>query len=229
MIRASLRPIEELTSTEWSEVLSFGSRFFEGAFEASLRAKHELVMLRDGAGALVGMGAVELLELDGATIIHVGNTAFADETRGQSHVQRLGFRYFLRAKARHPLRPVYLAYTTFSWRTYLMLARNFARSWPRREQSLPEREGALYRQLGARLLGERFEPDTGLVRNLDRRLRADIAALPEMLANDPDARFFVERNPGYASGDAVLCLAPLDARNWWSVARRASRRSSRSR
>ena len=90
------------------------------------------------------------------------------------------------------------------------------------------REGALYQKIGARLLGDRFEPDTGLVRNLDRRLRADIAALPEKLAHDPDAQFFVERNPGYASGDALLCLAPLDARNWWSVARRASRRSSRS-
>jgi hypothetical protein len=229
VIRALLRPIGELTSGEWSEVLEFGSRFFEGAFEASLRTKHELVMLRDGAGTLVGMGAVEMFEIDGATIIHVGNTAFADETRGQSHVQRLGFRYFLRAKARHPLRPVYLAYTTFSWRTYLMLTRNFARSWPRRELALPEREGVLYRKIGARLLGERFEPETGLVRNLDRRLRADIAAIPEKLANDADAQFFVARNPGYASGDAVLCLAPLDARNWWSVARRASRRSSRSR
>ncbi len=230
-IRAALRPVPQLTPDEWSEVLTFGSRYFEGALEASLRTKQEVILLRDQAGSLVGIGGVEMFDLTvngrTVTVIHAGNAAFADETRGQSHVQRLGFRYFLRAKGAHPLRPVYLAYTTFSWRSYLMLTRNFGVSWPRADAVMQEEVAALYELVGRRLMGERFESASGLTRNLERRLRPEIAALPARLEQDVDARFFVQRNPGYASGDVVLCLAPLDAGNWWSVARRALRRSKR--
>jgi hypothetical protein len=227
-IRTELRPISALNQDDWEEIRGFGSRYFEGAFDASMRAKQELVLLRAASGAIVGIGAVELFDLciDGrrASFIHAGNAAFADETRGQSQVQKLGFRYFLRAKRRHPLRPVYLVYTTFSWRSYLMLTRNFARSWPRPGQALPRWEAAVYAELGRRLLGERYDATVGVARNLDRRLRPDIAQIPPHLAADPDLRYFIERNPGYASGDVLLCLAPLDAGNWLAVARRMLRR-----
>ena len=231
-IRVELRPIAALSASEWDDIRAFGSRYFEGAFDASIRAKQELVLLRGAGNAIVGIGAVEMFDLviDGrsATFIHAGNAAFADDTRGQSYVQRLGFRYFLRAKRRHPLRPVYLVYTTFSWRSYLMLTRNFMRSWPRIGRELPVWERLVYTQLGQRLLGTRFDVAAGVARNLDRRLRPDIAQIPPPLAADRDLHYFVECNPGYASGDVLLCLAPLDWRNWAAVARRMLRRRRRS-
>ena len=70
---------------------------------------------------------------------------------------------------------------------------------------------------------------TGVARNLDRRLRPDIAAIPPHLATDPDLRYFVPGNPGYPSGDVLLCLAPLTLTNWWSVARRMLHRRRRAR
>jgi hypothetical protein len=227
-IRVAIRAAADLDQRDWDEVVDFGSRFFEGAFADSLRAKRELVLLRGGDGRLVGMGAVETFAVTHAGrtvgVIHAGNTAFADEARGQGYVQRLGFRFFLRAKARRPWRAVYLAYTTFSWRSYLMLTRNFDRSWPSRREPLPAWEAGLYARLGARLLGERYDPAAGVARNLDRRLRAGIAAIPQRLADDPDVAYFSVANPGYASGDVLLCLAPLSLRNWRAVARGMLRR-----
>ena len=230
-VKVAVRAIADLDQHDWDEVVDFGSRFFEGAFADSIRAKRELVVLRGGDGRLVGMGAVEMFDATYAgrtvCVIHAGNAAFADEARGQGHVQHLGFRYFLRAKTRRPWRPVYLAYTTFSWRSYLMLTRNFDRSWPSRREPLPAWEAGLYGRLGARLLGERYDPAAGLARNLDRRLRPGIAAIPERLASDPDLAYFSAANPGYASGDVLLCLAPLSLRNWWAVARGMLRRRRR--
>jgi hypothetical protein len=230
-VHVTIRRIAEFDQHDWTEILDFGSRFFEGAFTESIQAKQDLVLMRGDDGRLLGIGALEMFELTYAnrtvTVIHAGNAAFADETRGQGHVQRIGFRYFLRAKRLRPWRPVYLAYTTFSWRTYLMLTRNFVRSWPRRNVTLPVWEAGLYEQLGRRLLDERYDPTAGVGRNLDRRLRPGIAAIPTHLAADPDLRYFVASNAGHASGDVLLCLAPLTLANWWSIARRMMRRRRR--
>jgi hypothetical protein len=230
-IHVAIRGIGELNQQDWAQVIEFGSRYFEGAFITSIQTKQDVVLLRDHDGRLLGIGAVEVFDLTHAgrtvTVIHAGNAAFADETRGHSHVQGIGFRYFLRAKWLRPWRPVYLVYTTFSWRSYLMLTRNFRRSWPRRDATLPVWEAGLYQRIGLRLFAERHDPADGVARNVDRRLRPDIAAIPDRLAADPDLRYFATRNAGYASGDVLLCLAPLDLANWWAVARRMVRRRQR--
>jgi len=220
-VRVAVRAIAELGPDDWAEVREFGSRFFEGLFVASMQTKRDLVLLRGEDGRLLGIGAVEMFDLTHAkrtvTVVHAGNAAFVDETRGQGYVHRIGFRYFLRAKRRRPWRPVYVAFTSFSWRSYLSLTRNFRHSWPRRDVPLPDWEAGLYQQLGARLLGDQYDPRDGVARNIDRRLRPDIAEIPQRLADDPDVRYFAARNAGYASGDLLLCLAPLSLVNWSSA------------
>ena len=230
-VGVTIRRVADLEQPDWDELHDFGSRYFEGAFVDNIRTKRDLVRLRGGDGRLVGIGTADVFELTHArrtvTVIYAGNTAFADATRGQGLVHRIGFRYFLQAKRRHPFRPVYAAFTSFSWSSYLSLTRNFTRSWPRRHERLPAWEAGLYRQVGLRLFGEQYDPASGVARNLDRRLRPDVAALPDRLAADPDVRYFLARNPGYARGDVLLCLAPLSLANWWSAARRMMLRRRR--
>src|SRR3981189_2564073 len=140
-VHVTIRRIAELGQEDWAEILDFGSDYFEGAFITSIQSKRDLVQLRGGDGQLLGIGALEIFDLTHAqrtvTVFHAGNAAFADGTRGQGYVHRIGFRYFLRAKSRHPWRPVYVAFTTFSWRSYLSLTRNFKRYWPRHHTPLP--------------------------------------------------------------------------------------------
>jgi hypothetical protein len=230
-VRVAIRRIAELGPEDWTEISQFGSRYFDGAFVANIRSKRDLVQLRGDDGRLLGIGAVEMFDVTDAgrsiTVIHAGNAAFTDEARGQGYVQRIGFRYFLRAKCRHPRRPVYVAFTTFSWRSYLSLTRNFRCFWPRHGSQPPVAETDLLALLGARLLGDRYDPAAGVGRDLDRRLRPDIAAIPHHLADDPDVAYFAVRNAGYTSGDVLLCLAPLNLSNWWSAASRIIRRRLR--
>jgi hypothetical protein len=41
----------------------------------------------------------------------------------------------------------------------------------------------------------------------------DIALIPGHLATEPDVAYFAKRDAGYASGDVMLCPAPLTAAN----------------
>src|SRR5258705_13251048 len=94
-----VRRIADLDEHDWAEIADFGSRYFEGAFIASIRGKRDVVRLRAGDGRLLGIGALEIFDLTHAgrtvTVFHAGNAAFSDETRGLGLVHRIGFRYFL--------------------------------------------------------------------------------------------------------------------------------------
>ncbi|HKT00457.1 MAG TPA: hypothetical protein VJT31_13065 [Rugosimonospora sp.] len=224
-VRVALRPIADLDPSEWAEIRDFGARYFEGDLVASIQTKREVVQLRGAGGRLVGIGAIDMFDVVHAqrtvTIIHGANAAFVDETRGQGYVHRVAFRYFLRAKRAHPRRPVYAAFSTHSWRSYLSLARSFRRFWPHRAVTLPAWEAGLYAQVGVRLDGDLFDPATGVAhRAAGRRLRPDVAEIPARLADDPDIRFFLARNAGHASGDGLLCLVPLTPANWVAAMRR---------
>jgi hypothetical protein len=228
-----LRRVTEVGPSDWAEIRDFGSRYFEGEFIASMQAKRDLVELRGADGPLLGIGAVDLFDVthEGrtVTVIHGSSTAFLDETRGMGYVQRIAFRYFLRAKWSHPLRPVYAAFNTYSWRSYLSQTRTFRLCWPHRSFPPSAWEAGLYERVGKRLNGDRFDPRTGLAHNRDRRLRPDIAGVPAHLAGDPDVRYFVEHNPGYPSGDLLVCLVPLNFANWTAAASRIAKRLRRRR
>jgi hypothetical protein len=68
-----------------------------------------------------------------------------------------------------------------------------------------------------------------VVRSGQRRLRPTTAPLILDADSSPDLAFFASANPGHASGDTLVCLCPLTASNWLSVAHKAFQRLRRHR
>jgi hypothetical protein len=66
-----------------------------------------------------------------------------------------------------------------------------------------------------------------VLRSGRERLLETTAPLTDAELADPDIRFFAEANPGHAEGDMLLCLCPLDLKNWISVGRKARERRRR--
>lgn len=228
-------PITALTSSEWDEVWAFASRYTESsreAFERSVRGKKLFVFLRDrSTRALAGIGAVDVLTITiddrEVVVIFPGNTLVDERYRGQNLIQAEGFRQYLKARLRHPLRPVFLVYDTFSYKSYLMLSRNFREYWPRPDQTTPPFEDGLIQEVARRRYGENWDGARGVARGDGRRLKDWVAPAAEALS-EPAVRFFVEKNPGYDRGDVLLVMAPLTVRNWISVASGFLRRRRRS-
>ncbi len=225
-------PVPALTARQKDEVWDLAARYTDTTrevFERSLAQKKECVLIRERrSGALVGTGSVDVSDVDRegrrVKVIYSGNLIFSEAVRGQALVERIGFGYFARARLRAPLTPIWLFYDTFSVKSYLMLPRNFATFWPRFDRSTPPWEAALLDDLARRRYGEAWDPARGIVRSAgDRTLKPWVAPVTEALREDPHARFFEEKNPGYRSGDMLAVMTPLDARNWASVARSVAR------
>jgi hypothetical protein len=114
----------------------------------------------------------------------------------------LGARTFLATRLRFPLRPIYWFFDTHSYKSYLLLPRNFRQFWPRYDEPTPEPRAALIDQLATQTYGAAWHPERGVVvRSGQKRLRTTAAPLVLGAGVDPALEFFARANPGHPDGD----------------------------
>lgn len=230
------RRVSSLDDRERDAIWAFAERFTDATregFEQSFTNKRDAVLIKDArTSELVGLGGVAVEELplgDGrCVVIFPGDTLFDPKVRGKSLVQSLGLLYYLECRLKHPTLPVYMVYGTFSYKSYLMLPRNFRTFWPRPDEPTPAREQALLLDVARRFYADvRERPGGALVGRTTKRLREGVASIDQATLAEPAIRYFHEQNPGYVDGEVLLCLIPLHAANWLSVGRHLLRRRVR--
>jgi hypothetical protein len=231
-----VRRTRDLTSRDWDDIWTLTNEFYDverDYAEAELRKRERVALFRMN-GALLGMASIAVWTATfrgrQLEVINTSHVLIRENWRGRNLLQKLGFRTFLKTRLRHPLRPIYWFFDTFSYKSYLLLPRNFARFWPRHDEPTPEPRAALIDQLATGLYGPAWRPAYGIaVRSGQKRLRPVAAPLVLTPDSNADLRFFATANPGHAEGDALICLCPLSLANWLSVARRALARRERAR
>lgn len=162
-------------------------------------------------------------------MIFTGRVYLDPSVRGNSILQRIGLRYYLRCLKAQPLRPLYWMFGAGSYKSYLLLPRNFRRYWPHPRQAVPARERALLDQVAQALDNPHYDAARGILSHpelvyLDGHIGLDPADL-----QDPDIAFYARINPGQVKGDDVMCLCPLTPANWGAVLRNALARQWRRR
>jgi hypothetical protein len=226
----------QLTARDWDDIWLLTSEFYDVEreyAEGELRRRQNIAMFRMG-DALLGMAAIDtyLTTFRGRNIVvlHTSHLLIREHGRGRNLVQKLGARTFLATRLRYPLRPIYWFYDALSYKSYLLLPRNFRTFWPRFDSPTPEPQAALIDQLATQAFGPAWRPARGVVvRSGFRRLRSTTAPLILDSDSEPELSFFARANPGHASGDTLVCLCPLTATNWLSLARKAFQRFRRHR
>lgn len=187
-------------------------------FERDLQRKTDVILLVDsGDRSLQGFSTIQVYEqaIDGRPFVAVfsGDTVIEESYWGQSALHATFVRYVLKVKLRNPLRPVYWYLISKGYKTYLLLARNFAHYYPRHDAATPRFERAIIDLLSRDKYGEAYVPDEGVLRfdECQGRLKQGIAPIDTGLLERPDIRFFVHKNPGHAMGDELCCLGRVDA------------------
>lgn len=233
-ITTEVHATHALTAGMWDEIWQLTAEYYDVQreyAESELRRRAQLAMFRMN-GALLGMASIDVYatEFRGRRlgIISTSHVLLRENWRGRNLIQRLGLRTFLRARLRFPFRPIYWFFDSFSYKSYLLLPRNFVEYWPRHESATPAVEAALIDELAQRSYGPAWRPARGVVvRSGHKRLRESAAPVAPGAESDPDIRFFIGANPGHAQGDMLVCLCPLNLRNWLSVGKKAWRRTRR--
>jgi hypothetical protein len=216
------------------EIWEFFSRYVrrdQGAFEAKLASSEEVFLGRTN-GKLAAFGAVDTLtstyggRAHGIILTHWA--ALDPSVRGNNVIQRVGLRYFVRFRARHPRTPAYWMFGASTFKSYLLLPRNCAEFWPRRGHEWPARERALVRDVMERSNDSGWDPERGTIRRfgVSRYVEGVVDDAPEVL-RDPDVRYYRALNPGQRDGDTLVCLCPLHLTQWASIARASFRRARR--
>jgi hypothetical protein len=183
-----------------------------------LQSFDRIILFRDTrSSALAGCTGLKIIDVEqagrGARIIYTGAVFLAEAWRGKNLIQRAGVASMLRYGL--TLRRLYWLSECDSFRAYLMAVRNCRDVWPRHDAEAPAFETALLETVCPNLFEGTWDPETWVCAAIsERRLKHEVAVVPEPLRErDPDAAFFVERNPGYLEAEGLTMLARLSPRS----------------
>jgi hypothetical protein len=227
----SIRPSGSLTPGELEEIWALTERYVDtprAHYESKLLALPEVGLWRVRGGELAGLVGLDVHPTvwQGQTriIIFTSSVVVNEGFRGRNLVLKTGLRLLVREKLRRPLTRAYWFFDTFSYKSYLILARNLGEFWPRRDRATPQDTAAFIDSLASERYRSDWNRDTGVVRRSGhKQLRPMTAPIEGKLRSDPDVSFFEAANPGHREGDMLVCLAPLTLRNLFSAIKRAWR------
>jgi hypothetical protein len=186
-------------------------------FERDFAAKDDVILLLDRAdGTPRGFSTLKRMSVrhDGTLHhgVYSGDTVIEHAYWGQAALGNAFLRYLLRERVRRPFSPLWWFLISKGYKTYLLMANNFAEHWPRYEQPTPAEASSVMTAFAAQLFGDRYLASRGVVQFdvSQGHLRAGVAAIDEaLLQQNPRVRFFQERNPGWAAGDELVCVARM--------------------
>jgi hypothetical protein len=218
VLSSEIREVGALRAPEVDAMWGLFSRHYDDVtrdtFERDLAPKQRVILLHERAsGRLAGFSTLEVdrREVRGRSVLSVfsGDTIVEPRFWGTRALHRAFFRFVMGLKLRHPRTPVYWFLITKGYKTYLLLTRNFPEHWPRHDRPTPPWQQELLDALSLARFGSAYDPSRGVLSFAEPghgRLRSSVAPIDESLADDPDVRFFLARNPGAPRGDELCCL-----------------------
>lgn len=217
MLDARLVPVPEISLRQKKRMFDlmdahFGNMRLEN-FHRDLEEKQWVLLLEGEGNGLVGFSTqkffTHLFQGREIGVVFSGDTIIDKAHRG-SPVLAWAFGRFMRdLERRNPGLPLYWMLISHSLATYRYLPLYFRDFFPRFDMTTPPDFADLMHSLGTRFFSHRYDPAQGIVIAPPGGpfLRSSDAPDRAFFRNQPDCRFFFERNPGHRRGDELLCLA----------------------
>jgi hypothetical protein len=186
-------------------------------FESDLREKDWVVVLEAASsGDIRGFSTQKVFRTSDPAgrpvrVVFSGDTIIDPQYWGEQELVRAWCRFAGQALAQAPDLPLYWLLISKGHRTYLYLPLFFERYFPRFDQNTPPYEARLLAAVARQRFGRYFDEDAGLLRFASSlgHLKPELAVIPPGRRDDPRVGFFLERNPGYAEGEELVCLARI--------------------
>lgn len=233
-LKSDVLPVCDLSEERARGLFALFSRHYDGVswetFEADLREKDRVIVLRDAAtGALGGFSTLKLLSarVRGKAIraVFSGDTVIDPAYWGEQELVRAFCREAGRVWAEDPLTRLFWLLICKGYRTYLYLPLFYRSYLPQHGKAPGDFEGAVLSALAAAKFPESWRPETGTLEFPEPRgrLSSALAGIPESRRDDPRVKFFLESNPNYRAGSELVCLTELCESNMRGLAGRMFR------
>lgn len=225
---ASLQTV--LTTNQRHDMLRLMETHFHGVtpeqFDRDLAEKDWVLrFMRDDH--LIGFSTLQvcgaLHEGRCVTVIYSGDTVMSPEAWGSPLLARAWIALVRALQSRGSGGAWYWLLISSGFRTYRFLPVFWREFWPRFD-ARPSDTPPLLAALARERFGDRFDAEMGVVRfENPQHLRDHLSTIPDGKSDDPHVRFFIERNPGHADGDELVCLAELSDANLTAAGQRMVR------
>jgi hypothetical protein len=192
-------------------------------FDADLREKETVILLRDQATGLVQgfstlMRMTARLEKREIVSFFSGDTIIDRQYWGESTLSRtwgqVVFAEADRVAFERPGTAVYWFLICSGYKTWRFLPVFFRHFYPNPDQPTPPDVRRLLDTLARRKFGDEYLPAEGIVRFRSATpLRPGIAEVTGERLRDPNVAFFARLNPGHSAGDELACLAEISRSN----------------
>ena len=236
-MRAQTVSVTTVTLSQRDTMFDLMSQYYDcmsrERFDQDLDAKDDVILLLDAeSGDGKGFSTLKTIEteVDGQTIraLFRGDTVVDQAYWGQRVLGKEFLKYLFIQKAKHPFSDFYWMLISKGYKTYLLLANNFNEHYPRYEEETPPAYQRVLDKVSGELFGDCYDPQTGVIvfKESLGQLKEGIADVPcDVALENPRIQFFAERNPRWAEGVELACLAKMTwsmpfyyaLKSWWKL------------
>ncbi|MEK2647114.1 hypothetical protein [Bdellovibrio sp. BCCA] len=216
----TLLPVSQIDSTLRRRMFDlFGKYYFDVEFErfnSDLSEKTSVIMLWDRSKSsepfLFGFSTILIRELpEGGRVIYSGDTVVDSDYWGSRTLQSAFTRVLFLTRLRHPFAPLYWMLISKGFKTYMLMRRNFPRSYPSLEGAIPADLASVKHTFYNGKFSGYYKSETSLIdfgKSLGR-VKDQMAVPTTRDLSSADVRYFLEKNPRYHEGVELACIADI--------------------
>jgi hypothetical protein len=218
-IQSRIVSVAEITPTDARAMYEVFARHYDCVsfeqFLLDLSEKDCVLVLRNADFAICGFSTQKVLRacVGGKPVraVFSGDTIVDRAYWGEQELRRCWCRYVSSIYAEEPAVPLYWFLISKGYRTYLYLPLFFERFYPNCEAPTPAFEQRVLDALATAKFPDHYCAESGLIEfpRSHGQLKPRLAEIPARRLRDPHVQFFLERNPDYAIGQELACLAEI--------------------
>jgi hypothetical protein len=222
-IHSRIVALPDITATDACAMYEIFARHYDCVsveqFVRDLAEKDCALILRNVDGAICGFSTQQVLRLTiGGTRIRAvfsGDTIIDRNYWGDQELGRCWCRYVSTVYADEPDVPLYWFLISKGYRTYLYLPLFFERFYPNCGEATPFFEQQILDALATAKFHRYYRPESGLIEfpQSQGQLKPHLAEIPPRRLRDLHVQYFLKRNPFYANGHELACIAEISPSN----------------
>jgi len=225
-LKSKIININNITEKQRNSMLKLMLTYFEkmdkNVFYKDLNEKQWVIILYDKSEEEIkGFSSQMILEscIDGESIkiIFSGDTIIEKSYWGTTQLMKSWVELMFNVYNKNKNSKIYWFLLSMGYRTYRFLPIFFKNFYPNYKSPTPKHIKNIMDVFANKKFSDEYIRALGIVRPKDTTyLKPGTSDIKKSLLNNPHISFFVNKNPGHAQGDELVCLTEISKENFKS-------------